>query len=230
MKRLFLNTGSALLLALALHGHNAQADTLKQSLDNEITALTNTKNAVWDYKQELSSIGAEAILETQEAIAAGLKKLGLISLNGSNPGSVAPGAMTSLTFSFIDPSTGAVVAEPVSAVNYYAWTGMGDSLDPSSSTWMSIGSSTNAGSGFSLPYTFSSTEQIFLGVPLDPSGAPIVITGVGGYNNATDTVAGILTPEPAGYSLLGTGLAAISALVWRRRTAERRPPVARCGR
>ena len=212
-----------LVLALAWFGPNALAKThtAQESLDNEIYALDQTAKGKWDYKQEAQSIVAENFLELIDAWKNGAFTVGETNIDGSNPFVFAAGSSTltaKLTFQWIDSMTGLSTTGPaISTVDYYLWTGTGNSLDPSSSSWTLVGTSSDAASDFGYSYSFASSENIFYGVPLDSAGNQIVITGAGGYNDAQDTVADIVaTPEPASLFLLGSGVLGLGGLLRKR--------------
>jgi PEP-CTERM motif len=217
--------GASILLVLAFAGSGPNAfaaptHTAQESFDNQITALQNTASLKWDPKQEAASVVAESILEAIDAWKNGLFSVGQININGSNPFIFATGSSTltaDLTFEWMNPMTGLPTTGPaISTVDYYLWTGTGNSLDPSSSTWSLVGTSSNAASDFEFTYSFASSENIFYGVPLS-SGFQIVITGAGGYNDAQDTVPDIVaTPEPASLFLLGSGVLGLGGLLRKR--------------
>src|SRR5208282_5958861 len=133
--------------------------------------------------------------------------VGQTFMNGSSVafdyGSVTYGSSAllsgDLTFGWEDPSSGLSTSGPVvGSVNYYQWNGTTVSLDLSSA-WTLLGNSASAASGFDLPITFPTGENIFLSLPLDSSSEPIFIDGVGGYNDAESIVADVVTyvPEPS---------------------------------
>ncbi len=212
------------VFALAVFGPTAFADSLFTSVQVAIGAIALTKTGEWSQAKEDAVNQSEAAAEIAEEDKLGLKSVGQTYLNGFSPVydfSSGPATLSlNLTFSWVDSSTGLPTGGvPVSAVQYYVFTGAAASLDLATD-WTLIGTSNNAASDYKVPYSFPFGEYIFLSLPLDGAGHPIVIAGVGGYNDAEsialDTVA---TPEPGGWGTVFTGLLAL----WRLRISRSTP-------
>jgi hypothetical protein len=147
--------------------------------------------------------------------------VGQAEFNATFPVASLPSSTTGvLTFEFIDPGTLNSVSGPgVGSVDYKV------NIDPSSpGTFLDLGTSTSASSHFALPYTVSTgTEPLFEAIPLDRTGAPIVMTGAGGLNVAIGSAVNVTAaPEPADGILLGIGILGITCGVWLRRHRSRR--------
>jgi hypothetical protein len=161
-------------------------------------------------EQEDSVIRLEQLLEDQEGTKIPLAFVGSTYIDGSLADNAfpmyTPTLSADLTFSWHDPSTGLPTSGPaVSAVQYYVWNGMTESLDLSSA-WTLLGTSSDSASGFEVSYSFPFGEDIFLSAPLDTSGQPIVINGVDGYNDAESIAMNTVpVPEPASMASLAVG-------------------------
>jgi len=131
--------------------------------------------------------------------------VGDVLINGASPVYfTGPGTTVTLTFDFVDPSTGLPTTGPtVASVEYMA------NLDPNTATFVPIGTSTAA--EFAFSFTVSGFEPQIIGIPLDEAGAPIVIEGFGGANDAPGLAVALLAPEPSTYLLMGVGFAALAA-------------------
>jgi PEP-CTERM motif len=211
-------TKGCLILVLAFafisSGRIAFADTLQKSLEVTAGALANSiptwlGGDGWTQEQEDQTIESENNKESAEQVAIELPSVGQTYMNGSSPVfdyGVGPETLSAdLTFSWVDPSTGLPTTGPtVNAVQYYVWNGATVSLDLPSA-WTLVGTSGNSASGYEVSYSFPYGENIFLSLPLNSSGQPIVIDGVGGYNDAESIVADTVIPEPATLCLLGLG-------------------------
>jgi hypothetical protein len=123
-----------------------------------------------------------------------------------------------IDFGFVNPATGLSTAGPVvGSVEYLV------NVDPSSPTdLVSIGTSYDASSDFSISYfASSSAEPAIEAVPYDANGDPIVITGVDGYNVAPGFVTVLYdVPEPSTMVLVGIGAIGLATRQWRRRTPK----------
>jgi hypothetical protein len=112
-----------------------------------------------------------------------------------------PGDLLSISFGFVDPATELAVTGPaVAMVEYFV------NIDPTSATdFIPIGTSSDAGSDFSITYLYDSAfEPEIEAIPFDANGNPIVITGVDGDNDAQGIVGAVDVPEPSAVFLLGT--------------------------
>lgn len=70
--------------------------------------------------------------------------------------------------------------------------------DPDSpDTFTTLGISSDPSSNFALSVTLSGIEPVIRATPLDPSGAPIVISGVDGLNVAVGTLSTLPASEPS---------------------------------
>jgi hypothetical protein len=209
-------------LVVAMLESSAFADSLGQSFKVGTDLLHCSLFGDCTWKQEAADALVEAGLEFNEQFKKGLPFVGGIFLNGSDvvySFGGSSGIMTAhFTFSWLNPGTGLPTSGPaVAAVQYYVWNGAVISLDLSA--WTLVGTSNNSASGFEFTYSFPAGEHIFLSVPLNSSGQPIFINGVGGYNDAESIVMNTITPEPGSLVLFATGALAL-APVMRKRIAD----------
>ncbi len=137
--------------------------------------------------------------------------IGQAELNRAFPVTFAAlGETATLSFSFLNPSTLLPVTGPTIGSVIYEQSQTPD--NPASFTL--IGTSTNPSSDFGLAYTAGSTlttvEQEILAIPENPSGLPIVLPGVGGFNAAEGGLTILpAIPEPRGLLILLSGLLAM---------------------
>jgi hypothetical protein len=151
--------------------------------------------------------------------------VGAPTLNGELPvANVANGVSALLQFQFINSQTHALTgaaglqAAGVVRVDYAV------NLDPALEDAQGIapyntfiGSSTDRASLFSLMYTPSGFEDDILATPFNAAGNAIVFSGVGGSNVAGGTVVNIHSVrEPSIMLLLGSSLAGLATIAWRR--------------
>jgi PEP-CTERM motif len=96
-----------------------------------------------------------------------------------------------LSYLFVDTANGLPVAGPaVASVMYEA------NYNPYNPTdWVTLGTSTDAATNFSLSFTVQPYEPEIQAIPYDSSGNPIVISGVDGDNVALGLVT-LLNPVP----------------------------------
>ena len=117
---------------------------------------------------------------------------------------VAASAMTNAAPSTIQSTSTATTTQPP-AVFQADTTGptIGSVLyeintDPDSpNTFTTLGISSDPSSNFALSVTLSGIEPVIRATPLDPSGAPIVISGVNGLNVAVGTLSTLPPSEPS---------------------------------
>ena len=123
-----------------------------------------------------------------------------------------------LTFQFVDPATDLpTTGPPIASVEYLV------NLDPDNEIFSILGTSIDASSHVSLPFTVVPFKPFIKSIPLDSNGNVIVITGVDGQNVAVG-VAVVLepVPEPSTIVLIGSGGLFILGFAWcRRRRAGR---------
>jgi hypothetical protein len=147
--------------------------------------LISTSNLELDVDQEAEIIaGCYNVFKLEEEAIFQLA-IGQDFLDGMTPTEIlAAGAVSTLTFQFIDPATGVPTIGPsVGSVLYEA------SPTPAiAGTFAPLGSSHDATNNFPLAFTVTSAEEDIVAIPFDLSGAPIVITGVDGFNVAEGDV------------------------------------------
>lgn len=188
----------------------------KEACDARIAlARMDTQQGIHNADEEKIII-ANALREyAAEQSAISIPDIGQALVDGQPTVFAAPGTDLTLTFDFIDPSTGLAtnVGPSLSRVDYYA------NLDPSTpGVFGLIGSSTDALTNFALPFVDVVQEPQILAVPFDLSSNAVSIIGVAGDNDAPGTAVA-LVPEPATFI---PGLMTLGALGWRRRRATRR--------
>jgi hypothetical protein len=148
--------------------------------------------------------------------------IGQAELNSVFPVTFATtGEHGSLTFAYINPVTLLPTTGPTVASVLYEQSQTPNVL----SSFVTIGTSTNAGADFALPYTAGLTlgtvEQQILAIPYDSAGSPIVLPGVDGDNSAQGGLTILMSvPEPATLAVLASGLLALT--VTRRRVQAHR--------
>jgi hypothetical protein len=158
----------------------------------------------------------------------GYSTVGQLYENGSMLTDVIPPypstSTVPITFGWADPNTGELVAggPAISSVDYYAY--VGTESTPFSTdlndlaNWSLVGQSTDSSGNFLFDYTFPTSEQIIVSVPLDSSGDAISLGGPDGYNAALDDELIVVnTPEPTSLTLFGIGALSLLASRWRRK-------------
>jgi hypothetical protein len=209
-------------LVVAMLESSAFADSIFDSLSVGVNTLLCSFSGQCTWRQEAATAREELLKEYNEQFANKELFVGGISLNGSagvySFGSGSGTLTANFTFAWVNPATGLPTSGPaIGSVQYYVWNGAVTSLNLSA--WTLVGTSSNSASGFEFTYSFPAGEHIFLSVPLNSSGQPIFINGVGGFNDAESIVMNTITPEPGSLVLLGTGALAL-APVMRKRIAN----------
>jgi len=179
----------------------AGADTLHQYLQNVAAIHVGTAEGVYSVLTEYALINIASAQYLLQQAQNNVPVIGQAELDGAYPATIFanPGDTKPLSFEWIDTTTGLPTAGPtVIAVDYYI---SPDPYNPFNYSY--LGTSTDSGSNFSLPYTIGSTESEFRASPIGPGG-PIFIEGLGGYNVAEGYVASLI-PEPSSWALLGIG-------------------------
>jgi hypothetical protein len=198
---------------------SAFADSLFQRLSVGANTLLCSLSGHCTWRQEAATARSELLKEYAEQFANRELFVGGIFLNGS-PGVYSFGSGSGIltanfTFSWVNPATGLPTSGPaIASVQYYVWNGVVTSLNLSA--WTLVGTSNNSAPGFEFTYSFPAGEHIFLSVPLNSSGQPIFINGVGGYNDAESLVMNTVTPEPGSLVLFATGALALAPVMRKR--------------
>jgi len=135
---------------------------------------------------ELARIAAIVQAVEAQHAQASLNGLGQASLNGTpNEVNLLRGTLATLTFDPFNPMTNTTFIDAtIASVRYDAI------LDPIlAPSYVLLGTSTNSGNHFALPWTVDGFEPLVRATPLNALGQPIVYPGVDGVNAATGFVA-----------------------------------------
>jgi hypothetical protein len=179
----------------------ARAIPLSVYLAQSASYMTLSIRGYLSYTKEtalLKSLSQEYLSEQSDG---GVSIVGQPLIGGSYPtAGLLPGATTTLAFDYVDTATGLPTGgPPISYVLYEA------SVDPGTpGSFVVLGSSSDAGSNFSLPFTATSLETMIEAIPYDSGGNPIVLTGLGGENVAVGLAMALnpqLVPEPSSWVL-----------------------------
>ena len=183
-----------------------------------IVATTTLNSAIGAYgpktEAALISLVWHSYLDQQAALSA--TRVGQVLIDEHYPFiHLSVGEASVLTFVFVDTTTALAAPGPeVSSVVYEA------RLDPFyPDVFTLLGSSSDLGSNFSLPFVVSGFEPVIRATPYDSLGNIVVLSGVDGDNVAVGLGVALEVPEPASWMLLATGL---SGFVIRRRMAKHR--------
>jgi PEP-CTERM motif len=191
----------------------------EEDLERKIKVIRGlTKAGALDSLEEKRQIAIAKKMYQDEQKDQKVSAVGEAFIDGLSPTAFSPvGAMVNLTFQFVDPATDLpTTGPPIASVEYLV------NLDPDNDLFSILGTSTDASSHFSLPFTVVPFEPFIKSLPLDSNGNVIVITGVDGDNDAVG-VAVVLepAPEPSTIMLIGSGGVIVLAFVWCRRRHNR---------
>jgi hypothetical protein len=145
-----------------------------------------------------------------EQYAALVPLIGQPRIAGSYPySSVADGQSTTVDFRFVDPNTLLPMASDVVTAVFYEV-----NLDPTTTDFVPLGTSSDASTQFALPFVVTGFEPLIRAIPLDASGTPVFMVGVDGSNVAQGLVLNFSIPvaEPPTFLSLLVGLAALAGL------------------
>jgi hypothetical protein len=211
----FPRSRCAILLALAVAASAgapaARADTYTEYILAKVGIRLGTLDGTYTLGEErqLIRVAYQLYLDQQRARQ---QRVGQVLINGDYPSALLGlGGTATLTFQFVDTATGLPSTGPaVDHVFYEA------NYDPNNPTaFVPLGTSFDAGSGFSLPFTNAGIEPEIFGIPFDAQNNPIVLEGTGssgdlfGNNDAQGAATVLTTPEPATFTLVGIGLATL---------------------
>jgi PEP-CTERM motif-containing protein len=187
----------------------------EEDLERKIKVIRGlTKQKALDSLEEKRQIAIAEKMYKDEQKEEKVSAVGQLYIDGLFPTESLPlGALATLTFQFVDPATDQPTLGPPTAFVEYVV-----NLDPDNDLFFSLGSSTDAASHFSLPFTVVPFEPFIRSIPFDSNGHPIFITGVDGQNVAV-SVGVVLepVPEPSTIVLVGIGGVACLGYAWRRR-------------
>lgn len=206
-----------LLICLTAGSPLAEADSLQDAITYCIGVARVSQEFGDDRLGEASACATEIVVYLAQQAALLVPFVGQAEFDGAQVNLLPGGTSASLSLQFIDPATGLPASGPlVGFVDYQV------NLDPSMpNLFLDLGTSSNAGSNFALPFTIPShgEEPIVLAFPFSPNGNPIFIAGTGGFNDAVGLAFNATTPEPPEVALLGSVLIILS-VVFRREFTE----------
>lgn len=191
----------------------AAADSFADYLLAVAGIRLGTLEGTYTLKEEDQLIKTAYMQYKQQQKNGGFNLFGQAEINGAYPDVLlGTGANSVLTFQFVDSTNALPTAGPaVSAVLYQA------NLDPNNpSSLVTLGTSMDATSDFSLPFTLTGQEPLILATPEGPTGAPVVVSGVAGQNIAVGAAVALnagTVPEASTESLLGMGLLVLLGVV-----------------
>jgi hypothetical protein len=194
-----------LLVAIAGSACQATATTIEEYRRLRKADRQSTKRGTSTPQQERERIRSAYFEYLAEQEGVPVSSVGQPSLANQFPVSdLAPGTTGLLTFQFIDPVTMFPVPGPAVASVLYEV-----NLDPDTDLYLVIGSSSDTGSLFSVPFVVHGFEPDIRATPFDASGNPVFTPGLGGFNVAAGSVVNIPVPVPE----LSTGMLVLLSVI-----------------
>ena len=185
--------------------------SLEEDDRNQRTKRDSDVVLLGDLEEYVLREAAKAIYEAG-LLLLGINKAAQIEINGSNVATYYPtdiGKSAIATYNFYDLSTGASVAFPID-VAYVEYTALFDSTDFDIITV--LGTSSDRGANFPLPFTLQRYEAIVIGTPFDANG-----NAFAGAENRGTILDILRVAEPPALALVGAGLLILLATGWNQR-------------
>ena len=185
--------------------------SLEEDDRNQRTKRDSDVVLLGDLEEYVLREAAKAIYEAG-LLLLGINKAAQIEINGSNVATFYPtdiGKSAIATYNFYDLSTGASVAFPID-VAYVEYTALFDSTDFDIITV--LGTSSDRGANFPLPFTLQRYEAIVIGTPFDANG-----NAFAGAENRGTVLDILRVAEPPALALVGAGLLILLATGWNQR-------------
>jgi hypothetical protein len=191
---------------------------LVQAEEDVDNVHTSSDTNVLDGPAEVRTIEAIWMQYYQEHPPRLFSFLGQVLIGGNFPVTTyTAGQSSTLTFEFLNTLTnlqtpGPTIGSVIYEVNV-------DHTNPSLFTV--IGTSTDAADNFALSYTFGANEPTILGIPLSPTGAPIVQLDFDGIGNVAQGLAFNIpggVPEPSTWAMMLLGFVGLGFMAYRRKS------------